>query len=317
MRALVSFGGNLLLSRPDPVRTAEALRRPEFGAHIDLFENPTARFADILLPANTPWEREGLRAGFEVSHRAQQRVQLRPRMLDPLGESRSDLGIVFGLADRLGLGDEFFGGDIQAAWNHQLEPLGLTVDELRAAPGGVDVPLPTPYRKYAETAPDGQVTTFATPTERVELYSQRLRDHGYSPVPTSAGPATDPDLSLTLSCARNGYFRHSQHRGLSSLRKRFPEPLVDIGEQAAADRGIAEGDLVEITTRNAVVRCPGRPRPALRHGGRRVRVVAERSRSRTTRIGAAGRRRTELQPAHRRHLARSDQRLGTDALDTL
>ncbi|MEU8872164.1 molybdopterin-dependent oxidoreductase [Streptomyces javensis] len=263
VRALVSFGGNLLLSQPDPVRTAEALRRLEFGVHIDLFENPTARFADILLPANTPWEREGLRAGFEVSHRAQQRVQLRPRMLDPLGESRSDLDIVFDLANRLGLGDAFFGGDIQAAWNHQLEPLGLTVDELRAAPGGMDVPLPMRYRKYAETAPDGQVNGFATPTGRVELYSQRLLDHGYSPLPESAGPPTDPDLPLTLSCAKNGYFCHSQHRGLSSLRKRSPEPLVDIGEQAATDRDITDGDLVEITTRNAAVRMRARVDPGL------------------------------------------------------
>ncbi|MGW7617631.1 molybdopterin dinucleotide binding domain-containing protein [Streptomyces antimycoticus] len=95
---------------------------------------------------------------------------------------------------------------------------------------------------------------FATPTGRVELYSQRLFDHGYSPLPESAGPPTDPDLPLTLSCAKNGYFCHSQHRGLSSLRKRSPEPLVDIGERAAADRDIADGALVEITARNAAVR---------------------------------------------------------------
>ncbi|MFD8825381.1 molybdopterin-dependent oxidoreductase [Streptomyces sp. NPDC059605] len=263
VRALVSFGGNLLLSQPDPVRTAEALRQLEFGVHIDLFENPTARFADILLPANTPWEREGLRAGFEISQQAQQRVQLRPRMLDPLGESRSDLEIAFDLACRLGLGDEFFDGDIQAAWNHQLEPLGLTVDDLRAAPGGVDVPLPMRYRKYAETTPDGQVTGFATPTGRVELYSQRLLDHGYSPVPEAGEPPTDPDFPLTLSCAKNGYFCHSQQRGLASLRKRSPEPLVEIGEQVAADRGITDGDMVEIATRNATVRMRARVDPGL------------------------------------------------------
>ncbi|POX42813.1 molybdopterin dinucleotide-binding protein [Streptomyces sp. Ru73] len=271
VRALVSFGGNLLLSQPDPVRTAEALRRLEFGVHIDMFENPTARFADILLPANTPWEREGLRAGFEISHRAQQRVQLRPRMLSPLGESRSDLDIVFDLAGRLGLGDAFFGGDIQAAWNHQLAPLGRTVDELRAAPGGIDVPLPMRYRKYAETTPDGQVTGFATPTGRVELYSERLLDHGYSPLPESAVPPTDPDFPLTLSCAKNGYFCHSQHRGPASLRKRSPEPVVEIGEQAAAERGIADGDLVEIRTRNATVRMRGRVDPGLHPAA----VVAE------------------------------------------
>ncbi|WP_274917874.1 molybdopterin-dependent oxidoreductase [Streptomyces sp. WZ-12] len=263
VRALVSFGGNMLLSQPDPQRTAQALRQLEFSVHIDLFENPTSRFADLLLPASTPWEREGLRAGFEGSHQAQQRVQLRPRMLDPLGETRSELDLVFDLAGRLGLGSEFFDGDIEAAWNHQLQPLGLTVDQLRQAPGGIDVPLPMRYRKYAETGPDGRVTGFATPTRRVELYSQRLLDHGYSPVPEPAAPPTDPTFPLTLTCAKNGYYCHSQQRGLSSLRKRYPEPLVEIGERVAADRGIGHDDLVEIRTRNATVRMRARIEPGL------------------------------------------------------
>ncbi|WP_328610737.1 molybdopterin-dependent oxidoreductase [Amycolatopsis sp. NBC_00345] len=263
VRALISFGGNLLLSQPDPVRTAEALRQLEFGVHIDLFMNPTARFADIVLPANTPWEREGLRAGFEISHAAQQRLQLRPRMLEPIGESRSDLDIVFDLATRLGLGREFFDGHIEAGWNHQLEPLGLTVADLRDRPGGIDVPLPLQHRHYAETASDGRVTGFATPTRRAEFYSERLLEHGYAPVPAHQDPSADPRFPWTLTCAKNGYYCHSQQRGLTSLRKRSPEPVVEISEQIAAARGISDGDLAEILTRRAVVRMRARIDPGL------------------------------------------------------
>ncbi|MBK1783868.1 molybdopterin-dependent oxidoreductase [Prauserella cavernicola] len=258
VRALVSFGGNLLLSQPDPVRTAEALRGLEFSVHLDLFSNPTARFADIVLPVNSPWEREAVKTGFEITRQAQERVQLRPRMIPPIGESRSDTEVVFELARRLGLGERFFDGDIEAAWNHQLAPLGLDVATLREHREGTRIPLRTTYRKYAQTDDNGAVTGFATPTRRVELYSERLAAHGYSPVPLHPEREWDPRFPLTLTCAKNGYFCHSQHRGISSLRKRSPEPTVDLSARLAADRGIAEGDWVDISTRNATVRMRAR-----------------------------------------------------------
>lgn len=271
VRALVSFGGNLLLSQPDPNRTAEALRRLEFAVHLDLFENPTARFADLLLPVQTPWEHEAVKAGFEISQAAQEHVQLRPRMTDPVGESRSDTEVVFELAERLGMGADFFNGRIEDGWDHQLAPLGLTAAQLREQPGGVDLPLRTEYRKYADLAENGAVIGFATPTSRVELYSERLAEHGYPAVPTAEPPVPDARHPLVLTCAKNGYFCHSQHRGISSLRKRSPEPAVDLSAELAAERGIEDGQWVRITTASADVRMRARIDPALH----RDVVVAE------------------------------------------
>ncbi|UKD57877.1 molybdopterin-dependent oxidoreductase [Amycolatopsis sp. FU40] len=271
VRALVSFGGNLLLSQPDPQRTAEALRQLEFAVHLDLFENPTARFADLLLPVQTPWEHEAVRAGFEISQAAQEHVQLRPRMADPVGESRSDTEVVFDLAGRLGMGAEFFDGRIEDGWDHQLAPLGLTAAQLREQPGGVGLPLRTEYRKYAERAENGAVAGFATPTRRVELYSERLAEHGQPAVPAAEPAVPDARHPLVLTCAKNGYFCHSQHRGISSLRKRSPEPAVDLSTELAAARGIEDGQWVRITTASADVRMRARIDPALH----RDVVVAE------------------------------------------
>ncbi|MFC3454900.1 molybdopterin-dependent oxidoreductase [Amycolatopsis speibonae] len=262
VRALVSFGGNLLLSQPDPKRTAAALRELDFSVHLDLFENPTSRFADLLLPVNTPWEHEAIRAGFEITPSAQERVQLRPRMIEPVGESRSDTEFVFDLAARLGMAEEFFGGRIEDAWNHQLAPLGLTAGRLRDEAGGIDVPLPSGYRKYAEELDSG-VTGFATPTGLVELYSERLAEHGQSPVPVARTPEVDTRYPLVLTCAKNGYFCHSQHHGISSLRRRSPEPTVDVSAELADERGIVTGQEVEIVTQAAKVTMRARIDPAL------------------------------------------------------
>lgn len=223
VRALIGFGSNLVVAQPGSDRMAQALRTLEFQVHIDLFHNPTSRTADIVLPVNSAWEHEGLRFGFETNHQAAEHIQLRQRMVEPQGSSRSDTEVVFALARRLGLGELFFDGDIEAAWNHQLAPLGLTTDALRARPGGMRIRKPVRHRKYASEQADGTVTGFGTPTRRVEFYSERLAAYGYPPVPEHREPAaTSPDFPLVLTNAKSGYFVHSQHRAVASLRRRSP-----------------------------------------------------------------------------------------------
>jgi anaerobic selenocysteine-containing dehydrogenase len=170
LRGLMSFGANLVVSQADPEGSEAALRALDFYVHCDLFENPTARFADILLPVNSPWEREGLRIGFEIDAAAEKLIQLRPRMVEPFGDSRSDLEIVFDLATRLGLGEAFFGGSIEAGWNHILAPTGITVADLRASPAGIRRLLEQMERRYAERLAQGQ-PAFATPSGRAGGWS--------------------------------------------------------------------------------------------------------------------------------------------------
>jgi anaerobic selenocysteine-containing dehydrogenase len=94
-------------------------------------------------------------------------------MVSPRGESRSDLEIVFDLACRLGMNEAFFDGNIEAAWNYQLEPLGLTVEMLRNKPEGYDIPLEHKVRKYAFRDPNsGYLAGFNTETKRAEFYSE-------------------------------------------------------------------------------------------------------------------------------------------------
>jgi anaerobic selenocysteine-containing dehydrogenase/ferredoxin-NADP reductase len=262
VRALVGFGTNLLVSQADTADAKRALEALEFHVQCDLFETPAARYADILLPVNTPWEREGLRVGFEINDRAASLVQLRPRMVSPRGESRSDNDIVFDLACRLGMGADFFGGSVEAGWNHILAPTGLTVAQLRQHPGGIELPIDAHERKYMSTG-------FGTPSGRVELYSDLLRRHGQPPLPTyvpTAEDAADAQFPLVLSSVKNGYYCHSQHRSLVSLRKRAPEPVAELGAATAAARGVENGDPIVIRTRVGQARFIARIVPALAEG---------------------------------------------------
>lgn len=264
VRGLVGFGANLVLSHADVPCARQALAALEFFVHADLFLTPTAQLADVVLPVATFLESEALRVGFEVSPEAQSLVQLRPRAVEPLGEARSDTRIVFDLAQRLGLGAHFWGGDVEAAYRHVLGPSGVNLEELRRQPAGVRVPLDVRHRKYAE--PAGVPAGFDTPTRLVEVYSGTFLEHGYPPLPEYAeplvGPVTRPDLArrypLVLTCAKLPQYLHSQGRALPALRRRVPDPEVELHPSAAAERGVGEGDWVAITTPHGQARARAR-----------------------------------------------------------
>jgi anaerobic selenocysteine-containing dehydrogenase len=254
-RALVNFGANLVMAHGDSARVRDALASLDFFVHADLFGSPTAELADIVLPVAGPFEAEALRVGFEVSQQAQSHVQLRRPAVAPRGEARSDLQIVFAVAQRLGLGEHFWDGDIDAAWRHQLAPSGITLEALRDQPRGISLDLPTVHHKYEQRG-------FRTPTGLVELYSQALAEHGEPALPTFTEPALSPrsrpdlavDYPLVLTCAKSLRFCESQHRQVAELRRAAPDPQVELHPDAAAARGFSTGDWVRITTPNGAVR---------------------------------------------------------------
>jgi len=267
VRGLVGFGANLLLAHADSTRGREALRAIDFFVHADLFMNPTAEAADIVLPVASPFETEALAIGFEVSSEAQSLVQLRRPLVEAQGEARSDTRIILDLAARLGLGHHFWDGDIEAAYRHQLEPSGISLERLRAHPEGVRVKLETRYRRFAETN-EGVARGFDTPTRKVELYSETLLDHGYPPLPQFAdpvpdAPADDARYPLILTSAKSTWFCESQHRALPSLRRRALEPEVEMHPDTARSRGIEDGDWVSIETRAGSVRARAKLNEAL------------------------------------------------------
>ena len=260
-RALVSFGSNLAMAHGDSARGRDALQSLDFHAHVDLFMTPTAEQADIVLPVTAAFEAEGLMVGFEISQEAQSLVQLRTPLVARVGEARSDLEIIFELATRLGLGDHFFGGDVNAGWTHHLAPSGVTLEQLRADPAGVRLPLQTRHRKYAAPGDDGRPPGFPTPTGRVELYVEAFLDVGEPPLPAFTEPAVSPrsrpdladEFPLVLTCNKALHFCETQHRRIPSLRRHVPDPTVELHTDTAHARGIGEGDWVEIRTPKGAV----------------------------------------------------------------
>lgn len=258
---LIGFGTNLLLAHADPHRGRKALAKLEFYAHADLFMTPTAAMADIVLPIASAFEREALKIGFEISADAQSLVQLRPAIVQPPGEARSDTDFIFALAARLGLSEHFWQGNVDAAYRQQLRPSGISLEQLRADPGGTRIPLNTKFAKHAVLDAQGQAPGFATPSRKIEIWSETLTEHGQSPLPKFAAPASQYDVArypLTLTCAKPTVFCQTQHRSIPSLRARALHPEIEIHPEAASARMITAGSWVTLETPIGAMRAKAR-----------------------------------------------------------
>jgi anaerobic selenocysteine-containing dehydrogenase len=270
VRGMVGFGTNLLLSAPGAATARAALTSLDFLVYADLFLTPTAALADVVLPVSTAWEREGLRVGFGPTQDGERHVQLRPAVVEPRGEARSDIWIVCELARRLGLADRFWNGDEDAGHRFMLEPSGVTLEQLRATPGGVRTTIEPRYKRYAARGANGPVG-FATPSRRVEIFSAQLQQHGQAPLPEYVEPAASrvsrPDLAerfpLHLTTAKVVQFCHSQHRSLPGLRRHSPDPQAELHPAAAEARGIKSDDWVLVETPQATMRARARLNPSL------------------------------------------------------
>ena len=270
VKGMMSFGCNILMSHSDGARGAKALNALEFMVHADMFMSPTAAHADIVLPVNTPWERDGMRTDFSVSQEASGHVQFRAAMVAAKGESRSDSWIAFALAKHLGYAELFWHGDIDAGYRALLKPSGIDLDKLRKNPGGIKVPLQTRYRKYAGNG-GGDAPGFNTPSKKVEIYSEALLRHGYAALPDFVEPGmgvADKSIlaghyPLILTSAKSPQYLGSQGRAVPALRRIEPEPRIEIHPETAAARGIRDGAKVTLKTPHGVLRVSARFSPNL------------------------------------------------------
>ena len=266
IKALLNFGSNTVMSTADARRGREALCALEFGVAVDLFMTPTAELCDYVLPATSFLEMGSLTTAFEHRPQGKTHVQYRPAVVEALAERRSDSWIIFQLAERLGFGAQFWSGDVEAGYRYELEPTGITLEQLKNTPGGITLPAAVVYEKHAQKNQDGLARGFATPSKKVELYCHTFAAHGYPALPEYLEPALSPvsqpdiaaDYPLVLTNAKFTTYIHSQQRALPSLRKVFPEPAADIHPETAARYGIRHKEWMIVESPRAAIKVRAR-----------------------------------------------------------
>ncbi|MBL7175595.1 MAG: molybdopterin-dependent oxidoreductase [Desulfobacteraceae bacterium] len=241
IKAFLIFGNNSLVAYANSKQVHETLMSLDFLLVMDIYMTPTAELADIVLPAATWLEVDEVVAVPYVADN----VVLAQQKVTRMWECRQDEEVFVELARRLNLdvGIE----PIEEIYNKQLAPLGISFDELKEK-GHVSVPFK--YRKFEENG-------FSTGSGKIELASSYLERLGYDPLPYYEEPPESPvstpararEYPLILTTGgRSQYYFHSEYRQIPSLRKRHPDPTVEIHPETAEKHNIGEDDWVWIET---------------------------------------------------------------------
>lgn len=266
IKALLNFGSNTMMSNADARRGREAMRALELGVVADLFMTPTAELCDYVLPAASFLEMSALTTAFEHRPNGKTHLQYRAAAVEPLFERRSDTWIIFELAKRMGFTEQFFNGDVEAGYAYELQPSGVTLEQLKSAYGGISLPAQPAYEKHTKANKDGTTRGFATPSKKVELYCHAFAAHDIPAMPEYVEPALSPisrpdiaaDYPLILTNAKNTTFVHSQQRALTSLRKTLPEPSADIHPETALRYGIKNKEWMIVESPRGAIKVKAR-----------------------------------------------------------
>ncbi len=254
LRALYVLGENPAQSEADNHRTVRLLQGLDHLVVQDVFLTKTAQLADVVLPAAvTAFESEGTVTSSE------RRVQrLRPALRPPEG-AREDIDVVCALAARLG--HDWGRPSAEEVWDEcrSLSPMhaGMRYDRLEAL-GGIQWPCPSE---------DHPGTLFLHARLWEEDPASRGPAAPFSPVRFE--PPLDElsdEFPIRLTTGRRlDSFNTGVQSGAYASPLRRPE-MLDLSPEDLASLGLAEGELVQVSSRRGSITVPARLDRSLRPG---------------------------------------------------
>ncbi|NJE00883.1 molybdopterin-dependent oxidoreductase [Thermococcus sp. JdF3] len=219
IKFLYVYNSNPLASLPNQNRLRRALIENDvFVVTHDIFLTDTALYSDVVLPANTFFERLDIADSYY--HRY---VALNEPVARLHGKSNSEVTRL--LAKALGVENPHIHESDEEVIRKVLEINGLSWEELKAK-GFVKVPERP--RKWK------------TPSGKIEFYSQRAMERGLSPFPGYR--KFEGKYPLRLLTPTHRMTITSQYHNTYNMI----DPNLYINPADAKERGIGDGDTVEV-----------------------------------------------------------------------
>ncbi|QRY43703.1 molybdopterin guanine dinucleotide-containing S/N-oxide reductase [Mycolicibacterium boenickei] len=252
-------GGNPFHHHQNIPRLRRALSRVDTIVVHDPYWTAMAKHADIVVPSTTAYEREDYSGS-----RNDPLLVAMPALAQPYADSRDDYTTFSALAERLGFGPRFTEGRTAREWlAHMYEKWSAGLDfevpgfdEFWAA-GHVRLPTEPGLTLLADFRADPVGRRLATPSGRIEIFSAEIDGFGYDDCaghprwyePTEwLGGRRAQAYPLHLLANQPATRLHSQLDGgatSQSSKVQGREP-IRIHPDDAADRGLADGDVVRV-----------------------------------------------------------------------
>ncbi|MCU0268563.1 MAG: molybdopterin oxidoreductase family protein [Acidimicrobiales bacterium] len=248
IKGLLSICFNPLVSAPDSNFTKEALDKLEFYSVIDFFLSESAQHADVVLPGSLHEEDEG------TSTSGEGRVIKINAATAPPGDARLDWQILIDIAERLGRGKyfpyrstkEIFAEMCEASSGGTADYTGVTWERVEDEMGMF---WPVPEVGHPGTPRLFEGGKFFHPDGKARFHPIPFRE---------SAEVVDDDYPIWLTTGRvvSQYLSGTQTRRIGALVRQYPEPLCEMHPRLAESLGIADGDLVTVTSRRGDITLP-------------------------------------------------------------
>jgi thiosulfate reductase/polysulfide reductase chain A len=239
-----------LNSLPDQNRTIQMLEQMDFVGVVDVQMSDTAWYADVIFPESAYLERQD---PIQVLPGIQPVVVFRQPVIPPVHDTKTTLEIVQGLAKRLGV-SQYFDYTIEQWIEAQAKelPIEQPLEYLKK----YGTWSPPGFPKYGSTLnPEHR---FVTQSGKIELYSERMAQAGYEPLPEYHAPAQPPAGKFRLILGRSAVYTHGNTSNNPWLHKLKPDNGLWLNAAAAGNAGIHNGDRIEVSSKAGTVRMKAR-----------------------------------------------------------
>jgi anaerobic selenocysteine-containing dehydrogenase len=233
--ALICWNINIAASNPQQARLRAALERDDlFTVVLDLFATDTCDLADYVLPAAAFLEFDDLVSSyFDLSLSAQVKV------VDPPGQALPNQEIFRRLAAAMGLDEPELHESDEQMIAAMLEQSGVIASFGDLAKVGT-VPLTAdPVLHFAELE-------FETPSGRIEIASAAAEADGLPRLPQPWADDRPADGRLRLLTPASPWLMNDSFANDRKISQRIGAAGVTLHPTDAADRGLAEGDMVRM-----------------------------------------------------------------------
>ena len=279
MKAIWIICTNPLLSLPDVRMAEKALKNAKFVVVQDMSNRPeTLEYADVVLPAATWTEKEGTMTNSE------RRVTYLHKITEPPGEAMPDTDILVRFAHKMGFEKHFNYPKTEDVFlEHAALTKGTNIDVtgLNYSILQKYTSIQWPFREEDTLAlldnsniqnKDIENNVKQLGTKRLfedKIFyttSKKAQIHGCEDTILSEKTTPQYPLVLTTGRIRDQWHTMSRTGKVNKLNQHISEVFVEINPKDALERGILEGETVEIGNNRGVVRAQARITEDIREG---------------------------------------------------
>jgi anaerobic selenocysteine-containing dehydrogenase len=234
VKSLYVYGTNPAVVAPAGNKVRSGLKREDlFTVVHDLFLTETAKYADIVLPATSSFENTDFYTSYWHHY-----IQLQQPVIESYEEAKSNVEVFRQLAKGMGFTETAF-DDTEAELIDQSlsNPVNPFIEDIN-----YEALTKHQYLKAKAEFPG----KLPTPSGKIELYSEKMKQDGYPPLPTYIPLINDSDHPFHFIAAPNHNFLNSTFANQSKHVELEKEAEVVLNHHDADKLGVKNGEQVRV-----------------------------------------------------------------------